>query len=448
MPAGARTSLWLTSRLLVSLFVVFVPPAVATEPDAFALNWHQWRGPTANGCAAPGARPPVQLQGAEKAKWTVELPGEGASTPIVWDNQVFVLSAERTDRPAETPVVVHPDAKTQPPNVYYRFLVTSVDRQDGRVLWQKVATEQVPHEGKHTTHTYAAASPTTDGERLYVSFSSRGLYCFSLTGDLLWQRDLGDMRTRFAWGEAVTPALAGNLLIVNWDAEEGSFITALDKFTGEEVWRKDRPGELTSWNTPLITEVSGRWQAIVNGSGMVRAYDVQTGDVIWECGGQTTNAIPTALRVDDTIVCMSGYRSAASFGIPVDAAGNITGSAAIRWSYPQGTPYVPSPSASGERLYFTAQTTDILTVLNAKTGQPLQDRLRLNGLGNCYASPLVAHGHVYFVGREGGVVVIRDEAPFATVSSTRLDGNFDASPVAVGNQLFLRSWNRLYCFEE
>ena len=145
---------------------------------------------------------------------------------------------------------------------------------------------------------------------------------------------------------------------------------------------------------------------------------------------------------------MSGYRSAASFGIPVDAVGNITGSATIRWSYPQGTPYVPSPSASGDRLFFTAQTTDILTVLNAKTGQPLQDRLRLNGLGNCYASPLIAHGHVYFVGREGGVVVIRDEAPFATVSSMRLDGNFDASPIAVGNQLFLRSWNRLYCFEE
>jgi len=426
---------------------VFVTVSVtASDPQWFAANWHQWRGPNANGQADPDARPPVNLKGAENAAWTVSLPGEGAATPVVWNDQIFLLSAERTDRPAETAVEIHADAKTQPPNVYYRFLVTSIDRNHGTVRWQQVATEQVPHEGKHDTHTYAAASPTTDGKRLFASFGSRGIFCFSLDGERLWQKDLGDMRTRFAWGEAVTPSLAGNLLVINWDAEEGSFITALDTTTGEEVWRKERPGERTSWNTPLITEVSGKTLAVVNGSGMARAYDVSNGDVIWECGGQTTNAIPSPLRMDDTIVCMSGYRTAAAFGIPVDARGNITGTTSIRWSYPHGTPYVPSASTSGERLFFTAQTTDILTVLNAKTGQLIRDRIRLNGLGNCYASPLVANGHVYFVGREGGVVVIRDEAPFETVSTMRLNGNFDASPIAVGTQLFFRSWNTLYCF--
>ena len=437
---------FLNACILAPVFATI--PGAAADPLSIASNWHQWRGPNANGQADAGARPPVILTGAEKAAWAVSLPGEGASTPVVWNDQIFLLSAERTDRSAETPVQIHPDAKTLPPNVYYRFLVTSIDRSTGTVRWQTVATEQVPHEGKHDTHTYAAASPTTDGKRLYASFGSRGIFCYTLEGKLLWQKDLVDMRTRFAWGEAVTPALAGNLLVVNWDAEEGSFIAALETSTGEEVWRKERPGERTSWNTPLITEVSGMTLAVVNGSGLARAYDVNTGDVIWECGGQTTNAIPSPIRLDDTIVCMSGYRTAAAFGIPVDARGDITGTAAVRWSYPHGTPYVPSPSLSGERLYFTAQTTDILTVLNATTGQPIRDRIRLNGLGNCYASPLVANGHVYFVGREGGVVVIRDESPFETVSSIRLDGNFDASPIAVGNQLFLRSWNRLYCFSE
>ncbi|MFM7868513.1 MAG: PQQ-binding-like beta-propeller repeat protein, partial [Planctomycetaceae bacterium] len=198
-----------------------------------------------------------------------------------------MLSAEPTDRPAETPIQPHSDAKTQPPNRYYRFIVTSADRQTGKILWQKTAIEQVPHEGKHTTHTYAAASPTTDGKRLYVSFGSRGLFCYSLDGELIWQKDLGDMRTRFGWGEAITPALAGDLLIVNWDAEEGSFIAALKSDTGEEVWRQERPEEKTSWNTPLITESAGRTIAVVNGSGKARAYLVADGKVLWECGGQT-----------------------------------------------------------------------------------------------------------------------------------------------------------------
>ena len=421
-------------------------PAVAQVPPAAEKNWHQWRGPFSNGSAAPDASPPIQLETGSSGSWSVELPGEGASTPIVWDDQVFVLSAERTDRPAETPIQPHSDAKTQPPNVYYRYLVTSVDRRTGQVRWQQVATEQLPHEGKHTTHTYAAASPTTDGKRLYVSFGSRGLYCYSLMGELLWQQDPGDMRTRFGWGEAVTPALAGELLIVNWDAEEGSFIMALRAETGELVWRRERPGEVTSWNTPLITEVDGRLMAVVNGSGKARAYLVADGTVVWECGGQTTNAIPSPLRFKELAICMSGYRGAASFGIPLNSTGDVTGGQQISWSFPEGTPYVPSPTLSGNRLYFTGNTGDILTVLDAAVGKPLAEKKRLSGVGNCYASPLAAGGHIYITGREGTTVVLRDEAPFEVVSTATLDGNFDASPVAVGSQLLLRSWNRLYSF--
>ena len=433
--------------VLVAGFVT-LPGLTAQElPDAEG-NWHQWRGPNGNGHAAAQAAPPLTWSETEHVSWKLDLPGEGSSTPIIWGDQVFVLSAVSTGRAAEAPVVPHPDAKTQPPNVYYQFVVTSVDRGTGEIRWQKTAAEQLPHEGKHTTHTYAAASPVTDGERLFASFGSRGIYCYSLGGTLLWQKDLGDMRTRFAWGEAVTPALAGKLLIVNWDQEEASFIVALRTDTGEEVWRRERPDEKTSWNTPLITEFGGRVMAVVNGSGKARAYDVQTGDVLWECSGQTTNAIPSPLRFEDAVICMSGYRGAASFAIPLNSTGDISGTDRILWSYPQGTPYVPSPSASGNRLYFTAGTGDILTVLDMSTGKALEDKLRLSGVGNCYASPLVAGGRVYIIGREGGCVVLKDEAPFDTLARNRLEGNFDASPVAVGRQLFLRSWNRLYCFSD
>lgn len=437
-------------RLLHSTFLLplLAASAAASNPPGAENNWHQWRGPASTGQAAETARPPLQWSESENVAWKLDLPGEGSSTPIIWNDLVFVLSAVATDKPAETPFAPHPDAKTLPPNVYYRYIVTAVDRASGMVRWQKVAAEELPHEGKHNTHTYAAASPVTDGVRLYASFGSRGIHCYTLDGRLLWSKDLGDMRTRFAWGEAVTPALAGDLLIVNWDQEENSFIAALKSETGEEVWRQARPDEKTSWNTPLITEVNGRLIAVVNGSGKARAYDVSTGDVLWECGGQTTNAIPSPLRFQDVAVCVSGYRGAASFAIPLNSTGDITGSEKIRWSYPEGTPYVPSPSSSGNRLYFTGGLGDILTVLDLATGKPIGDRIRLSGVGNCYASPLIADGRVYIIGREGGAVVLQDTAPFETLARCKLEGNFDASPVAVGNQLFLRSWNRLYCIAE
>ena len=294
-----KLSLFRLFQIVLSSLAM-ISHASATEPlpgtADLVANWHQWRGPAGNGKAPDSATPPVSWDAAKNVKWVAEIPGKGSATPVVWGNQIFILSAEETDRKAETPPTKRADSKTEPPGVYYRFLVTSIDRTSGKVLWQKVATEQVPHEGHHPTHTYAASSPTTDGERLYASFGSRGLFAYTLQGELIWQIDLGDMNTRFGWGETVTPALAEDALIVNWDQEENSFIVALDAKTGEERWRKSREGEVTSWNTPLITKVGDKTLAIVNGTGKARAYDVANGDVLWECGGQTINAIPSPVR--------------------------------------------------------------------------------------------------------------------------------------------------------
>ena len=143
------------------------------------------------------------------------FPGEGSATPIVWQNRVFVVTAIETDRAATTPHKADEQAKTQPPATFYQFVVICFDRNSGEQLWRQIACEQVPHEGKHNTNTYASASPTTDGQRLYVSFGSRGIYCYDLAGQLLWTRDLGDMRTRYGWGEATSPVVHGDCLIIN-----------------------------------------------------------------------------------------------------------------------------------------------------------------------------------------------------------------------------------------
>ena len=368
--------------------------------------------------------------------------------PLFMAIKSVILSAIKTQRKSATPIVNDERAKTVPDEFFYEFVVSSYDRKSGNKLWQQVAVEQVPHEGKHETNTYAAGSPTTDGERLYFSFGSRGVFCYSLDGALIWKVDLGDMRTRSGWGEAVTPTLTNDSLIINWDQEEGSFIAALDKQTGAIRWKVDRAGEVSSWNTPFVTSFEGKQQVIVNGTGSVKAYDASDGTVLWECGGQTVNAIPSPIRFRDSAICMSGYRGSLACLIPLNSRGNVTESDTIGWKVNQGTPYVPSPILSGTRLLFTAGNTNVLSCVDANTGKPLLERMRLEGLRAMYASPIFANGHFYFTSREGTTVVVKDNETLDVVATNELADVIDASAVAVDDQLFLRSWTKLYCIQE
>jgi outer membrane protein assembly factor BamB len=416
-------------------------------------NWHQWRGPLASG-AAPHGDPPVTWDEKTNVKWKVALPGKGSATPVVWGDQVFVVTAVDTGRVAdaaavprvETPSGKTLQKKTEAPTTYHQFLVLCFDRRTGKERWRHVATEQVPHEGIQPTHSYAAGSPTTDGRFLYVSFGSRGIYCYDLGGKLRWQRDLGRMHTRYAWGEAVTPVVHGDTLVVSWDQEADSFLVALDARTGATRWKTARD-EPTSWNTPVVVEHRRRAQIIVNGTKRARGYDVATGEELWQCGGQTVNAIPSPVTFYGLAICMSGYGGAACRAIPLDARGDITNSPKIAWRHDRGTPYVPSPLLVGDRLYFNQSNNALLTCLDAKTGRVLLDRERLPGLGTLYASPVAAAGRIYLTDRDGTTLVLRHGDKLKFLATNRLADAIDASPVVAGRQLFLRGHHFLYCIE-
>jgi outer membrane protein assembly factor BamB len=413
-------------------------------------NWHQWRGPLATGLA-PRGDPPTRWDRTSNIKWKTTIPGRGSATPVVWGDLVFVLSAVDTGRSAGAADLpkVEPgfEKKTKAPSTYHRFLVIAVDRASGRIRWQRTATERVPHEGHHPTHSYAAASPTTDGRFIYASFGSRGVYCYDVAGQLRWHRDLGRMQTRLGWGEGTSPVLKGDTLIVNWDHEAGSALIALDARTGQTRWKVSRD-EPTSWATPLVVEHQGRTQVVVSGTNRVRSYDLATGAVLWQCGGQTVNAIPSPVTGAGLAFCMSGYRGAAAYAIPLDATGDLTGTNRIPWHYDRGTPYVPSPLLAGRRLYFTQGNNALLTCLDIGTGKPIIDRERLPGLSSLYASPAAAAGRLYFVGRDGTTLVLRQADKVEVLATNRLDEPIDASPVIVGRQLFLRGEETLYCIEE
>lgn len=424
-------------RLLALAALGLVAAAARADfADEAPHNWHAWRGPHATG-VAPYGNPPLAWDGATNVKWKVPVEGRGNSSPIVWGDRIFLLTAVDTGQSGPT------GARRN----LYQFKVLCFDRRTGERLWDKVARIAAPHETLHETNTYASSSPTTDGAHLYVSFGSHGVYCYDLDGELKWERDLGLMNTRREFGEGASPTIHGDTLVLNWDQEENSAIIALDAATGADKWRQPRD-EVTTWNTPLVVEGAGRTQVVINATNRARGYDLATGALLWECGGQTVNAIASPVRYGDKVICMSGFRGNAVYAIPIDAQGDVTGTDRVAWHWNKSGPYVASPILYDDRVYFGKERTGILTCLDAATGEPLIDQHRLPRISDMYASPVGAAGRIYFTSRDGVTLVIRHADEVEILAANDLGEPVDASPAIVGDDIFIRSHSHLYCLGE
>jgi outer membrane protein assembly factor BamB len=424
------------------------------SPDNEALkNWPQWRGPLATG-EAPGGNPPVEWSETKNVKWKVEIPGRGSATPVIWGKMIIVQTAVPTGKKGE--VVAEPappgPGRRGPggnmPTEVLRFTVLAIDRETGKRMWERVVREAQPHEGTHPTGTWASPSPATDGQNIYAYFGSQGLYCLDLKGNVKWEKDLGRMTIRMGFGEGSSAALYKDSIIVNWDHERGSFITALDKKTGKELWRTPRE-EATTWSTPLVVEHNGRTQIVTGATSRVRSYDFATGKLLWESKGLTPNAIPSPVFGDGMVYVMSGFRGNALYAIRLDKAqGDIGESEAIVWSHDRDTPYVPSPLLYGGQLYFLKSNNGILSAFDARTGKAHYSQVRIEAVPNVYASPVGAAGRVYIAGREGATAVIAHGPEFKLLAANQLDDGFDASPAVVGSELYLRGRKHLYKIAE
>ena len=530
-----------------------------------AENWPTWRGPAANG-VAPGSNPPTEFSESKNVQWKTKVPGSGSSTPVIWGDQVFVITAEKTgkkvaaaaggdsrergqgaerrqrpdgerpegrgrgeqgsrggDRPrpdgdrgsrgGERP---RPDGERSQrggqsgfgggsfnreefikrfdkdgdgelndaerdamrdelrqqfsggrggersrrsgrssrgrggfgggskPTEEYRYVLMSLDRNTGKENWRRVAATQVPHEGHHRDHGYASGSPVTDGEHIIVSFGSRGLYCYDMKGKLQWKKDFGDMRMRNSFGEGTSPALHGDTVVLLWDHEGDSALYALDKKTGKLKWKTDRD-EASGWCTPVVTIHDGVTQVIVNGTRAVRSYQLSDGKLLWQCSGQTSNAIPSVVVDENFAYAMSGFRGAHLAAIKLGGSGDLTDSKSVSWTANRGTPYAPSPLLSNGRIWYLSGNNGILSVRDTKSGKLLVEGERLDGVSGVYASPVSAGGRVYIAGRNGTVAVLKDSAKLEVLATNKLDDKFDCSPAVAGKQLFLRGKENLYC---
>ncbi len=410
---------------------VLLSPVALAQQNPADRYWAQWRGPFSTGVSKT-ATPPTEWSETRNVRWKVPIPGRSSSSPVIWGDRIFLLTAVPNDPAAVAGLA--PRGSVPPPSPH-KFVVMALDRKTGKTLWEHVAREATPHERHQENGTWASTSAVTDGEVVIASFESRGIYAYDLNGRKLWEKDLGRKLMRSQFGEGSSPALHGRYLVHVWDHQGESFIVALDKNTGTELWRQPRK-EIDTWGTPLITTVNGKAQVV-------------TGAVVWFTSGLTMNPIPSPVVEDGLAVLMSGFRGNSLKVIKLaEAKGDITGTPAIAWTFDRDTPYVPSPLLYDGVLYMLKSNNGILTVFDVKTGTPHYALQRLEATPNVFASPVGAAGRVYIAGRDGATLVLRHGPKFEVLATNMLDDGFDASPALVDGELYLKGYRYLYCISE
>lgn len=426
-------------------------PFMAQAPDRSA-HWPQWRGPFFNGMARGDA--PLTWSEQSNLKWKTEIPGRGFSTPVIWGDRIFLTTAVPTGKPvADTPATGDSQRRRAggdtSPQAEHKFELLCLDRKTGKLIWQRTAKVAAPHEGYHRVYgSFASNSPATDGKYVYASFGSRGIYAYDFNGKLIWQNDHGvQLRMKLGFGEGTAPLLSGDRLFLVFDHEGDSFIVALNKHTGKELWRATR-AEKSSWSTPLAIEHGKRKQIIVTAANKVRSYDAETGKVIWEMSGLGANPIPVPAFQDPLVFVMSGYRDPKLMAVKLGKEGDLTGSDSLVWSHTRGISYTASPVLFDNKLYVLTDN-GMISCFNATTGEAHYALVRLPKAYNFKASPVGANGKLYLATEDGDVVVLKMGEKYEVLATNTLtDQVFIATPVIAAGELFLRSQNALYCISE
>jgi outer membrane protein assembly factor BamB len=426
-------------------------------------DWPQFRGAGGNGLADEVGQPTAWAVGKNIA-WKAAIPGAGWSGPVVWGDKVFVTTAV-TDRQARPKPFRLEDAssgqKGMGENLHAascRWQLLCLDRNSGKVLWERTAAERKPTQPIHVTNTYASETPATDGERVFAYFGTVGVFCYDFEGKPIWCKDLGSHKMGGGFGTGASPVLADGKLYVQCDNAERSYLVALDAKSGRELWRAERR-ERSSWSTPFVWRVGGRLQVVACGpggsdeddDGRVRAYDAETGEIVWELrrvsGGFT--ASPTADGERLYAGANGPFSNGPIYAIKSNARGDITpkdgeaSSAGIAWVRSGSNLGRASLLVYDGNLYVAG--TRNLSCYDARTGEPRYVKERLPGARNVMASPWAYDGHVFCLDEGGDTYVIKSGPVFKVVGRNKLDEMCWATPAISGGSLFLRGVEHLYC---
>lgn len=411
-------------------------------------DWPRWRGPSDDGMARGDA--PLRWSATERVAWKTAIPGRGFSSPVVWGDRIFLTTAV----PVGTAPATAPEPAAEPGRparrtgglmVEHKFMVLSLDRKTGKVLWEKVAKTATPHQGHHPQYgSFASNSPITDGKHVIAFFGSRGNYCYTLDGKLVWQKDLPPLRMYNTFGEGAWPMLDGEKLILVLDHEGESFLVALDKKTGNELWRTPRDGR-TNWTGPFVTSVNGKKQVIVSASREVAGYALDTGKKIWWATGLGQNTIPAPVVSNGVVIVMSGYRNPNLLAIKLGREGDLTGTDSILWQNQRGNSYTASPVLHDGKLYVLTDS-GMLSCYDALTGKVHYQQTRLPKPYNFKASPIGVNGKLYLASEDGDVIVVKMGENFEVLATNSLpDESFVATPAIANGAIYLRSATSLIC---
>ncbi len=412
-------------------------------------NWPQWRGPNSNG-TAPGARDlPVKWSQTENVLWRTKLPSWSAATPIIWEDTIFVTSAEEgfkllgEARRGET----YPD----------KIFLLALNRKDGSVRWKSQIDSGNQLFRKQNS---ASPSPITDGKYVWIMTGNGKFACLTMAGKEVWKRDIQAEYGKFGLnhGYASTPLLRGDRLYVQvlhgMKTDDPSYVFAVDKNTGKTIWKVERPTDAVTespdnYGTPQIAMANGKPQLVISGGDYVTGHDLDSGNELWRIGGFNPTNNPMNRTIASSVVIDGNVYTTSTRGRPfvgfrAGGSGNITGKNEL-WTNNLGTD-VPTPTTDGKYIYVLVDN-GVMNCLEAETGKVVYQGQRLE-LGTYSSSPLLADGKIYCTNEEGTTTVVKAGPLFEILGVSKLDNHTLASPVAVGNQIFLRTADYLYCFQK
>ncbi len=417
------------------------------------VTWPQFRGAGAAG-VADGQFPPTNFDvpKGKNVRWKTPIPGLGHSCPVVWGDKVFLTTAvgdpKATVKPGQ-----YGDVDSVTEDMEHEWHVLCLDKQTGKVLWDRVACRGVPKVKRHLKSTHANATPATDGKHLVVNFGAEGLYCYDLDGHPLWRRELGKLDSGwfydpdYQWGFGSSPTIYKDRVIVQCDAGKNAFLAAYKLDNGSELWKTPRD-EPPSWSTPTVVEGPTRAEVVASGTKFARGYDPDTGKELWRVGRLSEISVPTPFAADGLIFLASGYRPVQPiFAVKPGASGDIspkdgkTANAGLAWSTKTGGSYLPTPVAYGGHLYVLSNS-GMLTCYEAKTGKKVYTE-RVGGSGGYTAAPVAADGRIYCVGETGGVRVVKAGPAFELLAANPVGETCMATPAISDGTLFLRTEKHL-----
>ncbi|MFC2123632.1 PQQ-binding-like beta-propeller repeat protein [Bacteroidota bacterium] len=417
-------------------------------------NWPQFRGPNANNISTE-TNLPTEWGNDKNISWKTKVPGKGWSSPIIWEDKVFITTAYKDkEEPVSTDTVSDPNdisARRTKPKVDHRFEIYCLNKNSGETIWKETVYLGKPGITTHKDNTYASETPVTDGKYLYVYFGMRGLFCYDLDGDKIWDKDIGIFKMQADWGTSSSPVLYKDLLIMQFDNEENSQVLALDKNTGEENWRTMRD-EISTWSTPYIWENKERAE-LVTGGKKTRSYNPETGELLWELdmrGGRDISS-PTANK-EMIYICNEERRDGGGtlFAVKAGASGNISLDSAenanewVVWTQPKSGIAMASPLLYKGYLYALERNRGVVNCFNAKTGEIVYRREKLEGAKSFWASPWAYNDMIFCLDDTGTTHVLQAGPDFKILASNKLDDKFWSSTAIAGGKLVFRGVEYVY----